>query len=121
MPNKYLEELLVECKEAFVSLNIEMRETQSKAYKTYLKVKAQLKNRCASCGLLMDAQNCCVIDVKENKMYHVGCEPKIYCKPKRKKMSEQEKILKNIETSKMDDSTKIDLVLEIVWGLMNRK
>lgn len=130
MTNGYLETLLVECAEALLSLSVKQTAPHGKAYKTYLKVKHQLENRCATCGVLMDARNCCMVDIKENKMYHVGCAPKRYNRSKKlasplkacRKETEQEKILGLIEKSKeMDESAKMDLVLEVIWGMMSKE
>ncbi len=77
-----------------------MKPRHSKAHQTYLEVVGQLKNKCAGCDSLMDHNNCCVIEmsrlnIREFKMYHLGCQPKKIIEPKedvKKKLSVSEKL-----------------------------
>ncbi len=111
MSTKFLESLLIECRDALAELNVGALPEDSKLHIVYKKVVGQLENRCGTCEELMDQHNCCVMDVKRFKMYHPGCEPR-----KRTLVPDPPK-----EVKKVSSDEKLDALLSMVYSMMKER
>lgn len=108
MSTKFLESLLVECRDALAELNVEVLPKDSKLHLVYKKVVGQLENKCGTCGALMDQLNCCVMDVENMKMYHPGCEP-------------TKRVIVPDPPKKVSSDEKLDAIMSMVYALMKDK
>ncbi len=108
MSTKYLETLLIGCKEALIELDATMQPKHSKPHQAYLKVVGQLESKCSGCGNLMDINNCCVMDAGNLKIYHPGCQP-------------QKKVEKDTFKRKISTDEKLDALLSMMYSIMKDK